>query len=215
MRNRRLFVALFLRYPGRMSEMSPMPRSPELMSPRDTGLIVVDVQEKLLRHVPGHQRIVWNIRRLLDGAKILGVKVAATEQYPQGLGPTTSLLAERLDAIASKMTFSCAGCPDIFENLAVDGFHKLLIVGIETHVCVQQTVLDVMANGFRAYLAVDAVGSRFAEDRRVALRRMELAGASLTTTEAVLFEWCEIAGTPEFKRISELVREPLPDVNED
>ena len=187
-----------------------MPRSPELMSPSDTGLVVVDVQEKLIPHVPSHTRIIWNIRRLLDAAKILGVEVAATEQYPEGLGPTNSELAERLGEISAKLTFSCAGCPDIFEKFADRGICKLLIVGIETHVCVQQTILDILANGFRGYLAVDAVGSRFDEDGRVALRRMELAGASLTTTEAVLFEWCEVAGTPTFKKISSLVREQPP-----
>ena len=190
-----------------------MPRSSELMSPRDTGLVVVDVQEKLICHVPDHARIVWNIRRLLDAAKILGVEVAATEQYPRGLGPTSSELAERLGEIPAKLTFSCAGCPEIFEKFADLGIFKLLIVGIETHVCVQQTIFDVLANGFRAYLCVDAVGSRFERDGQVALRRMESAGASLTTTEAVLFEWCEIAGSPEFKKISSLVREQPPETN--
>lgn len=180
------------------------------MSSSDTALVVVDVQEKLIRHIPEYQRLVWNIRRLLDAADTLGVRATGSEQYPQGLGPTVPDLAERLGKLPAKLTFSCVGCPDLFDTLANDGIHKLLIVGIETHVCVQQTVLDVLANGFQAFLAVDATGSRHHWDRDIALRRMELAGACLTTTEAALFEWCEIAGTPAFKQISSLVREEPP-----
>jgi nicotinamidase-related amidase len=86
----------------------------------------------------------------------------------------------------------------------------VLVSGIETHVCVQQTVFDLLAEGFRVYLAVDALGTRHASDHDTALRRMDSAGATLTTTEAALFEWCQVAGTPEFKQISQLVREAAP-----
>jgi nicotinamidase-related amidase len=187
-----------------------LPRSPELMARSDSALLVVDVQEKLLRLIPGHQRLVWNIRRLVDGAKILGVPAVATEQYPQGLGPTTSELAGRLGPIPDKLTFSCGGCPQIFADWRARSIYKILVAGIETHVCVQQSVLDLLADGYRVYVAADAVGSRFVLDREIALRRMESAGATLTTTEAALFEWCDIAGTPEFKQISALVRESAP-----
>lgn len=192
-----------------MSDETRLPRSPELMSRGDTALLVVDVQDKLIRLISGHERIVWNIRRLIDGAKILGLPVTATEQYPRGLGPTTGELAQRLGEIPAKMAFSCGGCPDIFHDLAREGIHKILVTGIEAHVCVQQTVFDLLAEGFRVYLAVDAIGSRFAVDYETALRRMDSAGATLTTTEAALFEWCEVSGTPEFKQISALVRESL------
>lgn len=181
------------------------------MSREDSALLVVDVQEKVIRLIPDHQRLVWNIRRLIDGAKVLGVSVAATEQYPKGLGPTTDELAERLDEIPSKLAFSCGGCPDIFARFQQQGVHKILLAGIEAHVCVQQTVLDLLAEGFSVYLAVDAVGSRFHIDYETALRRMDSAGATLTTTEAALFEWCDEAGTAEFKRISALVQEKAPD----
>jgi nicotinamidase-related amidase len=87
---------------------------------------------------------------------------------------------------------------------------KLLVVGIEAHVCVQQTVLDLMAASYRVYVAVDAVGSRYEIDYQTALKRMESSGATLTTTEAALFEWCAKSGTPQFKQISALVREQPP-----
>jgi nicotinamidase-related amidase len=185
-------------------------RSPELMSPDDTALLVVDVQEKLIPLLPEHKRLVWNIRRLLDGAKALGVPALVTEQYPQGLGGTVAELAERLPAPASKVAFSCAACEPAMAALAASGAHRVLICGIESHVCVQQTALDLIAAGYRVYLAVDAMGARHAVDHDTALRRMEISGATLTTTEAALFEWCRQSGTPQFKEVSRLVRETPP-----
>jgi nicotinamidase-related amidase len=187
-----------------------LPRSPELMSVGDTALLVVDVQGKLITLVPGYERIVWNIGRLLDGAQILGVPFAATEQYPKGLGPTTPELAKRLEGAHAKMAFSCGECGGLFSGWTERGVSKVLVCGIESHVCVQQTVLDLLADGMRVYVAVDALGARYEIDHTTALRRMDSAGATLTTTESALFEWCRIAGTPEFKQISKLVREPGP-----
>lgn len=187
------------------------PRSPEMMSAADTALLVVDVQEKLLPAIAHGQRVAWNVRRLLDGAALLGLPAVGTEQYPKGLGKTVAQVAERLGPAPEKLLFSCCGCQELFEGLRERGVHKLLVVGIEAHVCVQQTVLDLLSGGWRVYVAVDAVGSRFEIDYQTALRRMESSGATLTTTEAALFEWCEIAGTPGFKEISRLVRESPPE----
>ena len=181
-----------------------LPRSHELMSAHNTALLVIDVQEKLMPAIRDHARVVWNVRRLIEGATILGLPVAATEQYPQGLGPTVAELAARLPVRAAKLTFSCGGCPQIFRDFRSRGIYKLLICGVEAHVCVAQSVLDLLADGWRTYVAVDAVGSRFEIDYRAALGRMDSAGATLTTTEAALFEWCQAAGTAEFKAISRL-----------
>jgi len=181
------------------------------MSASDTGLLVVDVQGKLITLVPQYRRIVWNIRRLLDGADALGVAKTATEQYPQGLGPTVPELSAKLGPIPGKTAFSCGECGDLFRDWDKRGIGKVLVAGIEAHVCVQQTVLDLLAHGFRVYLAVDAIGSRFDVDYRTALARMDSAGATLTTTESALFEWCEKSGTPQFKQISALVKESPPE----
>jgi nicotinamidase-related amidase len=187
-------------------------RSPELMNRDDTGLLVVDMQAKLLPFIPGQARLIWNVRRLIDGGKVLGVPVAATEQYPQGLGPTTPELAERLDMIPAKLAFSCGECGAIFSGWRDGGIWKIVVCGIETHVCVGQTVHDLLGEGFRVYVAADAVGARYSIDHEIALKRMDSAGATLTTVEAALFEWCGRAGSPEFKQISHLVREqPPPD----
>lgn len=180
------------------------------MNRDDTALLVVDVQAKLLPLIPGHERLVWNIRRLIDGAKILGVPVAATEQYPQGLGGTAPELAQRLGTIPSKTAFSCGECGGIFTAWRDKGIWKILVCGIETHVCVGQTAHDLLGEGFRVYVAVDAVAARGQLDHDIALRRMDSSGATLTTTEAALFEWCGQAGAPEFKQISQLVKEQPP-----
>jgi nicotinamidase-related amidase len=193
-----------------MSDLPLISRSSELMSRSDSALLVIDVQEKLVPAIIGAARVVWNVRRLIDGAAMLGLPVMASEQYPQGLGPTVGELASRLEARPSKLSFSCRELPQVFADLRQRDIEKILICGIETHVCVQQTVLDLMADGWRAYVAVDAVGSRHDLDHLTALRRMESSGAVLTTTEAALFEWCQAAGTPEFKQISWLVREDPP-----
>lgn len=186
----------------------PLPKSPELMRPADTALLVIDVQERLLPVQPDAAQITWNIRRLLDGARVLGVRTASTEQYAEKLGPTTPELAERLtDTPAAKLTFSCGSCGEIFDAWRNEGIHRVAVCGIETHVCVQQTVLDLLAAGYQTFVVADAVGSRHLIDHKIALRRMEASGALLTTTEAALFEWCHEAGTPEFKEISKLVKE--------
>jgi len=195
--------------PG-MDEAASLPRSPTMMSRGDTGLLVVDVQQRLVPAIADGERVVWNVRRLIDGAGVLGLPVVATEQYPRGLGPTVPELAERLGEIPSKLTFSCGACGQLFRELEGQGIHKLLVCGMEAHVCVQQTVLDLLAAAWHVYVATDALGSRYEVDYRTALARMDSAGATLTTTEAALFEWCQVAGTPEIQQISRMVQAEGP-----
>ncbi len=187
------------------------PRSPQLMSRSDTALVVIDVQERLLPVIHRGREVVWNISRLLRGASILGIPVVGTLQYPKGLGPMVPELDPLVGPCPEKLMFSCRECYQLFDQLRARNITKLLVTGIEAHVCVQQSVLDLLAEGWQVYVAVDAIGSRFPIDYQTALRRMECSGAVLTTTEAALFEWCEVAGTPEFKQISLLVREQFPE----
>lgn len=189
-----------------MPDPAPLARSPLLLSADDSALLVIDVQPKLLALIDGHERIVWNIGRLLDAARALGVYRGATEQNPGKLGGTHPALAQRLGAVEGKMAFSCGACGGVFGEIRGREIPKLIAAGIETHVCVQQTVCDALAAGLAVYVPVDAVGARQAIDHETALRRMESYGATLTTTESVLFEWCETAERPEFKQISELIR---------
>jgi nicotinamidase-related amidase len=206
----RLDERVRVRYPAIMSAGESFSRSPALMSVGDTALVVIDVQERLAPAIAGIRRIIWNIRRLVEGAKLLGLPVVATEQYPQGLGRSVPELAAHLGEVPAKLSFSAMGCPGVFQGLKERDISKLLLTGIEAHVCVQQTAMDLLAAGWRVYLAVDAVGSRAELDAQTAIRRMDSSGVTLTTTEAALFEWCFEAGTPQFKQISRLVREEPP-----
>lgn len=187
-----------------------MERHPDLLGRDDSLLLVIDVQERLLPSIPAADRLVWNIRRLLDGAKILGVPAAATEQYPRGLGATIPEIRERLPAPAEKLRFSCSECRDLLDRLPTEGIDKIVLTGIETHVCVLQSGLDLLAGGYRVHVVVDAVAARAELDHTTAVRRLEDCGAVPTTTETVLFEWTHAAGTPEFKQISQLVKETGP-----
>lgn len=180
---------------------------PTQMSAADTGLLVIDVQEKLMPLIPGAASLTRNVAFLIDAARLLGLPVQATEQYPKGLGPTIPELAGKLPERPAKVTFSCCGAPAVVDGFRRAGRPKVLLAGIETHVCVQQTALDLLALDFRVYIAADAVGSRAAFDHEMALRRLERAGVVLTSTESAVFEWTGAAGTPQFKEISRMVQE--------
>jgi nicotinamidase-related amidase len=197
--------------PAETSEIrSPLPRSPELMNREDSALLVIDVQEKLTNLIADRERVIWNIRRLLDAAAALGIPIAGTEQYPDKLSDTVPELKKRIGTAPDKLCFSAGVCGELFERWTNEGRYRVLICGIETHVCVLQTALDVAAAGFEPYVAVDATGARYAVDHETALRRMESAGVILTTTEAAFFEWCRTAKAPEFKQISALAKEKPP-----
>jgi nicotinamidase-related amidase len=197
--------------PVEKTEMAQLPRSPELMNREDSALLVIDVQETLIKLIADRKRIIWNVRRLLDAAKTLGVPIAATEQYPERLSPTVPELKERIGHAPDKLSFSACVCGDIFERWKADDRSRVLICGIETHVCVMQSALDLAADGFEVYVAVDATGARYSVDHETALRRMESAGVILTTTETAFFEWCRTAEAPEFKQISALAKEKPPE----
>jgi nicotinamidase-related amidase len=169
-------------------------------------LVVVDVQDKLLAKMPAAAELVESVGFLLDVANTLGVPVRATEQYPKGLGPTTAELARRLPPdLPAKTAFSCCGVAGFVDELWLAGHHAVVLTGMEAHVCVAQTTLDLLAAGVRVFLPLDAVGSRYDIDRETAVRRMERAGAVPTTAEAVAFEWVGDATHPQFKAVSRLV----------
>lgn len=192
------------------SNRTEIARSPLLMDRHKSALLIVDLQAKLIPLIPGHEGIIWNVDRLVRGANALGVPVIGTEQYPEKLGGTVPKIAESLSAVAGKRDFSCGACSELFRDLAEQGRSTLLVAGIETHVCIMQTVLDLMADGFDVYLPVDAVGARNLVDHETAIQRMHASGATLNTTETAIFEWCETSLDPEFKLISSLIRETNP-----
>jgi nicotinamidase-related amidase len=180
-----------------------------LMSAADTALLVIDVQEKLLPRILDAAALTRNIAFLIDGARLLDMPVQATEQYPRGLGATVAELAQRLPQRPDKTAFSSCAVPAVVETFHREARPKVVLAGIETHVCVLHTALDLLADDFRVFIPVDAVGARYRLDHDTALRRLEQAGAVLTTTEGCVFEWIGGASHPRFKDISRLVQQRM------
>ncbi len=184
-------------------------RHPDLLRREGTGLILIDVQEAFRPVIDGFDRVVANCGILAEGFGVLGRPVLVSVQYPKGLGQTVSELAERLPEgtpMVEKLRFSACGVEAFDDVLAAAGCTDWVVAGIETHVCVNQTVLDLLARDYRVHVAGDAVSSRAPGNRDLALGRMAADGARITSTEMALFEMLEVAGTDEFKAISRLVR---------
>jgi nicotinamidase-related amidase len=172
-------------------------------------LVVIDIQEKLCRAMNPEvlATLTANTTILLEAAKELGLPVIATEQYVKGLGETLDVLKTQLPSSAlEKMTFSCCGDVSFVQALTATGRTQVIIAGMETHVCVLQTVLELRDAGLTVHVVRDAVMSRHKKNWKTGLNVMGAAGAVITSTEAALFQLLKIAGTEEFKKLSKLVR---------
>ena len=172
------------------------------------GLVVVDIQERLVPAIFEKDRVVQNALRLVQGAAILQVPIFATEQYRKGLGLTVPEVAAAIPGFApmEKLAFSACGASGFVAALESKQISDAVLCGIEAHVCVTQTCLDLLDNGFRVFVAADAVSSRTPENYRFGLERMSAAGAVIVSTEMVLFELLGQAGTAEFKQVLPLVK---------
>jgi nicotinamidase-related amidase len=180
------------------------------LTSQGAALLVVDVQEKLIRLIPNGPLVIANTVRLIHAARLLQIPVFATEQYPKGLGPTVPSLAKLIPDRLAKTTFHCAGAPGLISSLADARIRHVTVVGIEAHVCVAQTALELTMLGFQVQVSADAIASRSEFDWEIALRRLEHAGVIVSSSEAVLFEWTERSDHPQFKSISALVKEFVP-----
>jgi nicotinamidase-related amidase len=174
----------------------------------NTVAVVVDIQEKLLPHIENNDKITKNSLTLIKGLRVLGIPVIATQQYTKGLGNTIDSISEAVGNFSyiEKTSFSCYREPSFIKVLNRLGKRNVILLGVETHVCVMQTALDLHANNFNPVIITDATGSRKAEDKKVAIWRMRDEGCTMATTESILFELCLKAGTDEFKEISKLVK---------
>ena len=188
--------------------MKEFKRFGKLLKPGTTALLVIDIQERILPVINNYQRVVDNTLKLIKGFKVLGLPIFYTEQYPKGLGHTVQSIADELSDIKpiDKMTFSCSGEGNLLNELRTKNLLQVVVCGIEAHVCVQQTVLDLVENGFQVNLAADAVSSRKELDYNISLDRMKSHNAEITTTESILFELLNVCGTPEFKQVSKIVK---------
>ncbi|RLI13392.1 hydrolase [Candidatus Bathyarchaeota archaeon] len=172
-----------------------------------TVFIVIDVQERLFAKIDGKEQLAENICKLLQFAEILEIPVIATEQYPKGLGPTIPEIRKflRVKPI-EKIEFSCMASSGFRRRLFETNAENLVLTGIETHICVAQTAIEALKNGYKVYVVYDAVSSRRREDKLIAIERMKQHGALIVTTEMVMYEILRRAGTEEFKKVLELVK---------
>jgi len=168
-------------------------------------LLLVDLQQRLMPVIHDHDAVVARAVRLAEAAQLLDVPIRATEQYPAGLGPTVPPLAAYPQATLTKTTFSAAADPG-FAALLPAGSGQVVVAGCEAHVCVLQTVLDLLGAGRRVVLATDATGSRDPADKAVAVERARQHGAEIVTSEMVLFEWLRDARHPKFREVQKLLK---------
>jgi nicotinamidase-related amidase len=181
----------------------------------DALLVVVDVQERLSSVMPDRGRVLSAVGRLVRTSTLVGVPVIVTRQYPKGLGDLDAGVAEPIGAaqregasvtLTDKVTFDCFGEQGFVEALALLGRRQLLLVGMETHICVTQTVLSGLVEEFDVHVVADACCSRDASSHDTALERMRAAGAVITTTESVMYELVGAAATDEFRALLDIVK---------
>ncbi len=179
----------------------------ERLRVQDVALVVVDMQERLMAAMPDPAGLADRARRLIEGARHLGLPVVFTEQAPAKLGPTAEPLRNLIaEPAIEKITFSCWDCPAFQDRLVAMGRHHIILAGIETHVCVWQTARDLIESGRRVEVVADAVASRDPANRELALARMRDAGAGITCVEMVLFDLLRTAEHDAFRAISRLVK---------
>jgi nicotinamidase-related amidase len=180
-----------------------------MLNVKDTALIVIDVQGKLAQLMHQRERLFANVKRMIKGAQVLEIPLLWTEQVPDKLGPTTPEIAELLaDSTQpiSKASFSCCGHAPFMEAFKSLDRRQVLVTGIEAHICVYQTALDLIDMGYDVQVVTDAVSSRIAENKQIGIDRMREAGATLTSTEMALFELLRVAEGEQFKAITKIVK---------
>ena len=180
--------------------------SSDKLSPKVKALLIIDIQEKIIRPIFNKDSIIKNVKKLLNAYQILEENILVSEQNPIKLGGTIpELLPKAGFRKIEKMEFSLAKIEEFTKEIKNQKVTNLIVCGIETHICIQQTVLDCLQKGFQVVLISDAMGSRNSVDHEIALQRMTQSGAILTTTESIIFELCKTANRKEFKEIRNII----------
>jgi len=173
-----------------------------------TGLLIIDVQEKLMQVMGQRQRVADNIKKLVLLSKLFDFPVILTEQYPKWLGPTLPEVEESLPAYEpiSKLHFNCCDVDAFNHRLDSEDLRNVIVTGVESHICVFQTCVSILERGYRVHVPQDAVNSRTDENWRVGLDLMKQAGAVITSTETVIYQILKKAGTKEFKQMLKVIK---------
>ena len=180
----------------------------ELMKVDNTVLLIIDVQDKLLKNVFNKDIIIRNIKKLIEASNILGIKVLSTEQNPLKLGNTTQDIRISLQTKPSeKFSFSCSECKSIKEIIRSESIKNVMLCGVESHICIQQSALELTRYDLNVFVSIDAIGSRKSLDHDIAIKRLISNGINVTSTESAIFEWCNTSDRREFKEISNLIKE--------
>ena len=179
-----------------------------MITKEETVLVLIDIQGKLAEIVDESAFVIQNIVKAVQGAKVLELTILWLEQYPKGLGTTVEKIAEQLDGVEviEKITFRAYDTEQFGEKLEATGRKKVLLAGIEAHICVYQTAAQLLANGYEVEVLVDCVTSRSAGNREAGIQKMLQLGAKTTTVEMALFELQQIAKGDAFKAISKIVK---------
>jgi len=183
-------------------------KNQELLSKEGTALVIIDIQEKLFPHMAEKDRIAQNVAKLVKFAEIMKIPVVLTEQYPKGLGctiPEVKRLVPNIHPI-EKVDFTCLGSEEFKACLGRLEAQKLIITGIESHICVTQTAIDGLNKGYKVYVVSDAVSSRSLADKAIAIERMRQSGVTIVSTEMLIYELLGRAGTAEFREALKLVK---------
>jgi|YNPNPStandDraft_1061719.scaffolds.fasta_scaffold00002_23 nicotinamidase-related amidase len=181
---------------------------PNILDSSYAMLVVIDVQDSLLKAIHQADRVIANTVKLIEAAKVFDIPVLVTVQYPEKLGGCTELVATALKDVQvfPKTAFSCLGCKEFAQHIAATGRRQVILCGIEAHVCVNQTAHDLLLRGLRVHVARDAVSSRTAENYEVGIGKMRDSGCVITSTETAIFEMTGDASRAEFKRILPIVK---------
>jgi nicotinamidase-related amidase len=175
-----------------------------LIDTHNSWLLIVDVQEKLIPAIHNRDAVIDHCAWLMKASDVMGVPMLVSEQYPKGLGPTVSRLRELApeNAFMEKVHFSCAASPECDARIRALGRTQVIIAGIEAHVCVLQTALDLQADNRQVFVVADAISSRDPQNVALAMARMRSAGVEIVSREMVLFEWAHKSDTAQFKQLS-------------
>jgi len=188
----------------------PDTRHPHILRRENTLLVVVDMQEPFLRGIHGRERLVANVRLLIEAAAVMQVPVIPTVQYAERMGrvvpEVTQAFHDTPCVPVDKMCFSCMGVEGFLDGLASFGRRQILLCGVETHICVSQTALDLASQGYQVHVAADAASSRSLEKHKLGMERMRDSAVLPCAAEAAVYELLREAGTPEFKAILTLVK---------
>ncbi len=176
-----------------------------LIEKETSALLIVDLQERILNPIPNKDEILFNTKKIVSAFNVFEEPVYATEQYPEKLGSTIELESD-LNTF-NKRSFSCCNCIEMLNTFKKQNIKSLIICGIETHVCILQSCIELLNLGFEIYLLADAIGSRRRDDHEIGLNRLEKIGVKVYSTEAVIFELCKTSENIHFKALSKIIKQ--------